>query len=85
MHGFLTAPSFEKPPGPPLKTRISGTHAKDHCLSDTTKDEKWLVLVGRPSLAALRWRARRPAPLDISYFSYNDFDRRHQSIGSLID
>ena len=30
--------------------------------TDTTKDEKWLVLVGRPSLAASRWRARRPAP-----------------------
>ena len=28
--------------------------------------EKWLVLVGRPSLAAFRWRARRPAPP--SYF-----------------
>ena len=24
----------------------------DHFFSDTTKDEKWLVLVGRPSLAA---------------------------------
>jgi len=34
--------------------------------TDTTKDEKWLVLVGRPSLAASRWRARRPAPP--SYF-----------------
>jgi hypothetical protein len=25
----------------------------DHFLADTTKDEKWLVLVGRPSLAAV--------------------------------
>jgi hypothetical protein len=41
-------------------------HTKDHCLTATTKDEKWLVLVGRPSLAASGWRARRPAPL--SYF-----------------
>jgi hypothetical protein len=32
----------------------------------TTKDEKLLILVGRPSLAAYRRRARRPAPL--SYF-----------------
>jgi hypothetical protein len=32
----------------------------------TTKVEKWLVLVGRPSLAASRWRARRPTPP--SYF-----------------
>jgi hypothetical protein len=38
----------------------------DHFLTDTTKDEKCMVLVGRPSLAASRWRARRPAPL--SYF-----------------
>ena len=41
-------------------------HTNDHCLTATTKDEKWLVLVGRPSLAASGWRARRPAPL--SYF-----------------
>src|SRR5665811_390971 len=41
-------------------------YTNDHFLTDTTKDEKWLVLVGRPSLAAFRWRARRPAPP--SYF-----------------
>ncbi|MBM4300675.1 MAG: hypothetical protein FJ121_03960 [Deltaproteobacteria bacterium] len=41
-------------------------HTNDHCLTATTKDEKWLVLVGRPSLAASGWRARRPAPP--SYF-----------------
>jgi hypothetical protein len=41
-----------------IRTIISST--------DTTKDEKWLVLVGRPSLAASRWRALRPAPP--SYF-----------------
>jgi hypothetical protein len=38
-------------------------HTKDHFLTASTKDEKWLVLVGRPSLAASGWRARRPAPL----------------------
>ena len=42
------------------------THTNDHFLTDTTKDEKWLVLVGRPSLAVYRWRARRSAPS--SYF-----------------
>jgi len=41
-------------------------HTKDHFLTATTKDEKWLVMVGRPSLAASGWRARRPAPP--SYF-----------------
>jgi hypothetical protein len=41
-------------------------HTNDHFLTDTTKDEKWLVLVGRPSLAASRWRGRRPTPP--SYF-----------------
>ena len=35
-------------------------YTNDHFLTVTTKDEKWLVLVGRPSLAASRWRARRP-------------------------
>ena len=39
-----------------------GSHTNDHFLTDTTKDEKWLLLVGRPSLAASRWRAQRPAP-----------------------
>ena len=39
------------------------SHTNDHLLTDTLNDEKWLVLVGRPSLAASRWRARRPAPL----------------------
>ena len=45
------------------------SYTNDHFLTDTTKDEKWLVLVGRPSLAALsvggRGRpphSRRPAP-----------------------
>ena len=28
-------------------------HTNDHFLTDTTKDEKWLVLVGQPSLAAI--------------------------------
>ena len=42
--------------------RDGGFHTNDHFLTETTKDEKWLVLVGRPSLAAFRWRARRPAP-----------------------
>jgi hypothetical protein len=37
-------------------------YTNDHFLADTTKHEKWLVLVGRPSLADSRWRARRPAP-----------------------
>jgi hypothetical protein len=41
---------------------LCGSYTNDHFLTDTTKDEKWLVLVGRPSLAASRWRARRPAP-----------------------
>jgi hypothetical protein len=29
-------------------------YTNDHFLTDTTKDEKWLVMVGRPSLAASR-------------------------------
>jgi hypothetical protein len=37
-------------------------NTKDHFLTDTTKDEKWLVLAGRPSQAAWGWRARRLAP-----------------------
>jgi hypothetical protein len=41
---------------------MAGFYTNDHFLGDTTKDEKWLMLVGRPSLAASRWRARRPAP-----------------------
>jgi hypothetical protein len=44
----------------------------DHFLRDTTKDKKWLVLVGRPSLAAYRGRARRPAPP--SYFHIKSGD-----------
>jgi hypothetical protein len=48
----------------------SSCHTSDHFLTGTTKDEKWLVLVGRPSLAASRWRARRPAPP--SYFHINE-------------
>jgi len=37
-------------------------YTNDHFFADTTKDEKRVVVVGRPSLAACRWRARRPAP-----------------------
>ena len=33
-----------------------------HFLTDPPEDEKWLLLVGRPSLAASRWRARRIVP-----------------------
>jgi hypothetical protein len=36
-------------------------HPHDHFLTDTTKDEKWLVLVERPSLAASRWQALIPS------------------------
>jgi hypothetical protein len=43
-------------------SRDSPLHTNGHFLADTTKEENWLVLVGRPSLAAYRWRARRPAP-----------------------
>ena len=32
--------------------KIDGSHTNGHFLADTTKDEKWLVLMGRPSLAA---------------------------------
>ena len=46
-------------------------HTKDHFLTASTKDEKWLVLVGRPSLAASRWRARRFRPTGL--FSYIAF------------
>jgi hypothetical protein len=48
---------------------VINVYTNDHFLTDTTKDEKWLVLVGRPSLPASRWRALRPAPL--SYFHIN--------------
>jgi hypothetical protein len=51
------------------------SHINDHFLTDTTKDEKWLVLVGRPSLAASRWRALRPAPP--SYFHINEQSKDH--------
>jgi len=51
--------------------KLLKTHTNDQFLSDTKKDEKWLVLVGRPSLAASRWRARRPTPL--IYFQINKF------------
>src|SRR5450759_3133827 len=63
--------SRRKPPRRPGGSRVravagSGTRelldTNGHFLADTTKDEKWLVLVGRPSLAASRWQARRPAP-----------------------
>ena len=46
--------------------RPGGPQTNDHYLTVTTKDEKWLVLVGRPALAASPWQARRPAPP--SYF-----------------
>jgi hypothetical protein len=36
-------------------------HTNDHFLTDTTKDEKWLGLVGRPSLAAI-WVGGRGRP-----------------------
>jgi hypothetical protein len=42
------------------------SHTNDHFLTDTTKPEKMADAVGRPSLAASRWRALRPAPP--SYF-----------------
>jgi hypothetical protein len=51
--------------------KLLKTPTNDQFLSDTKKDEKRLVLVGRPSLAASRWRARRPAPL--IYFQINNF------------
>ena len=42
----------------------NGIYTNDHFLADTTKDEKWLVLVGRPSLDAISVGGRRtPAPL----------------------
>ena len=53
------------------------SYTNDHFLPDRTKDEKWLVLVGRPSLAASRWRARRPAPP--SYFHINAPSNRNFS------
>jgi hypothetical protein len=37
-------------------------HANDHFLTDTTKDEKWLVSVGRPSLAAISVGGRGRPP-----------------------
>jgi hypothetical protein len=42
-------------------------------LANTTKDEKWLALVGRSSLAASRWRARRPA--SPSYFHMKEHSK----------
>ena len=44
------------------------SYTNDHFLTDTTKDEKWLVLVGRPSLAASRWRAEARPTAPPSYF-----------------
>jgi hypothetical protein len=37
-------------------------YTNDHFLTDTTKDEKWLVLVGRPSLAAISVGGRGRPP-----------------------
>jgi hypothetical protein len=37
-------------------------YTNDHCLTDTTKDEQWLVLVGRPSLAAISVGGRGRPP-----------------------
>jgi hypothetical protein len=37
-------------------------HTNDHFLTDTTKDEKWLGLVGRPSLAAISVGGRGRPP-----------------------
>jgi hypothetical protein len=45
------------------------THTNDHFLTDTTKHETYRLRVGRPSLAASAWQARRPAPP--SYFHIN--------------
>jgi hypothetical protein len=59
-----TAPAPTQPPvgADPCVRPRSAQYTNNHFLTDTTKDEKWLVLVGRPSLAASRWRALRPAP-----------------------
>ena len=43
-------------------------NTKDHFLTDTTKDEKWLVLVGRPSLAASELAGTEARPTEL--FSY---------------
>ena len=37
-------------------------HTNDHFLTDTTTDEKWLVMVGRPSLAAISVGGRGRPP-----------------------
>ena len=37
-------------------------HTNGHFLADTTKDEKWLVLVGQPSLAAISVGGRGRPP-----------------------
>ena len=38
------------------------SHTNDHFLTDTTKDNKWLVLVGRPPLAAISVGGRGRPP-----------------------
>jgi hypothetical protein len=43
-------------------------HTNNHFFTDTTKDEKWLVLVGRPSLAASPRRPPEARPTEL--FSY---------------
>ncbi len=44
------------PPG------VITAHTNDHFLADTTKEEKWLVLVGRPSPAAISVGGRGRPP-----------------------
>jgi hypothetical protein len=47
----------------PQSCRGAVGHTNGHFLADTTKNEKWLVLVGRPSLAAISVGGRgRPPP-----------------------
>jgi len=59
LGGHIMAFGQEHPLTAVLTFRTNG-----YFLTDTTKNVKWLLLVGRPSLAAAsRRRARRPAPL----------------------
>jgi hypothetical protein len=43
-----------------LNSLVALYHTNNHFLTDTTKDEKWLVLVGRPSLPAMLVRTTQP-------------------------
>jgi hypothetical protein len=72
--GFHPVRRTGKMPVPP-RTFQNSCHTNEHFLTDTTKDDKWLVLVGRPSLAASRWRARRPAPP--SYFHIKEQSKKY--------